>query len=145
MDPENRTAVLGDPIREAAKFLSTLAAKEASLPEIRQRHDMDDDHQELVRHLFAAATALIETAHDAAIAGQSGAIAAGDYAEAAHRLQGAARDIAALAEAAAVIVGPSDGDSSGNPDQTQHLGDEDIRKRSNTGGWIVYTACLVTL
>ncbi len=78
---------------------------------------MDDDHQELVRHLFAAATALIETAHDAAIAGQSGAIAAGDYAEAAHRLQGAARDIAALAEAAAVIVGPSDGDSSGNPDQ----------------------------
>ncbi len=32
---------------------------------------MDDDHRELVRRLFAAATALIETAHDAAIAGQS--------------------------------------------------------------------------
>ncbi len=79
---------------------------------------MDDDHRELVRHLFAAATALIETAHDAAIAGQSGAIAAGDYAEAAHRLQGAARDIAALAEAAAVIAGLSDGDPSGSPDQT---------------------------
>ena len=45
-----------------------------------------------MRRLFAAATALIETAHDAAIAGQSGAIAAGDYAEAAYRLQGAARD-----------------------------------------------------
>ncbi len=77
---------------------------------------MDDDHRELVRRLFAAATALIETAHDAAIAGQSGAIAAGDYAEAAHRLQAAVRDIAALAEAATVITGPSDGDSSGSPD-----------------------------
>ena len=66
------------PTHEAAKFLSTLAAKEASLPEIRQRRDMDDDHRELVRRLFAAATALIETAHDAAIAGQSGAIAAGE-------------------------------------------------------------------
>ncbi len=78
---------------------------------------MDDDHRELVRRLFAAATALIETAHEAAVAGQSGAIAAGDYAEAARRLQGAARDIAALAEAATVIAGPSDGDSSGSPDQ----------------------------
>ncbi len=79
---------------------------------------MDDDHRELVRRLFAAATALIETAHDAAVAGQSSAIAAGDYAEAAHRLQGAARDIATLAEAAAVIAGPIDGDPSGRPDQT---------------------------
>ena len=79
---------------------------------------MDDEHRELVRRLFAAATALIETAHDAAVAGQSRAIAAGDYAEAAHRLQGAARDIATLAEAAAVIAGPIDGDPSGRPDQT---------------------------
>ena len=77
---------------------------------------MDDDHRELVRRLFAAATALIETAHDAAIAGQSGAIAAGDYAEAAHRLQGATRSLAALAEAATVIAGPSDGDPSSRPD-----------------------------
>ncbi len=79
---------------------------------------MDEDHRELVRRLFAAATALIETAHDAAIAGQSGAIAAGDYAEAAQRLQEAARDIAALAEATAVIAGPGDGDSSDSPDQS---------------------------
>ncbi len=67
---------------------------------------MDDDHRELVRRLFAAATALIEIAHDATVAGQSGAIAAGDYAEAAHRLLGPARDIASLAEAATVIAGP---------------------------------------
>ncbi len=93
-----------------------LAAQEASLPKIRQSRDMDDDHRELLRRLFAAATALIETAHDAAVAGQSGGIAAGDYAEAAHRLQGAARDIAALAAAAAVIVGPSDGHPSSRPD-----------------------------
>ncbi len=78
---------------------------------------MDDEHRELVRRLFAAATALIETAHDAAVAGQSGAITAGDYAEAARRLQGAARSLAVLAEAATVIAGPSDGDSSGCPDQ----------------------------
>jgi hypothetical protein len=46
------------------------------------------------------------------------AIAAGDYAEAARRQQGAARDITTLAEAAAVIAGPGDGDPSGSPDQT---------------------------
>ncbi len=77
---------------------------------------MDDDHRDLVRRLFAAATALIETAHDAAVAGQSGAIAAGDYAEAAHRLQGTAHSLAALAEAAAVIAGLSDGDPSSRTD-----------------------------
>ncbi len=46
---------------------------------------MDDDHRELVRRVFASATELIETAHDAAVAGQSGEIAAGDHAEAARR------------------------------------------------------------
>ncbi len=61
---------------------------------------MDEDHRELVRRLFAAATALIETAHDAAVAGQSGEIAAGDYTEAARRLQAVARGLATLAEAA---------------------------------------------
>ncbi len=78
---------------------------------------MDDDHRELVRRLFAAATELTETAHEAAIAGQSEALTATAYAEAAGRLEAAARGIAALAEAAAVIAGPSDGDSSGSPDQ----------------------------
>ncbi|MCH8188590.1 MAG: hypothetical protein IIB66_07800 [Proteobacteria bacterium] len=67
---------------------------------------MDDDHRELVRRLFAAATALIETAHEAAIAGQSEALTARADAEAARRLEVVARDIAALAEAATVIAGP---------------------------------------
>ncbi len=71
-----------------------------------------------MRRLFAAMAEMAETAHEAAIAGQSEALTARDYAEAAHRLQGAARDIAALAEAAAVIAGPSDGVPSGRPDQT---------------------------
>ena len=65
---------------------------------------MDDDDRELVRRLFAAATALIEAAHDAATMGQSSKIAAGGYAAVARRLQAAAQDIAALAEAARVIA-----------------------------------------
>ena len=79
---------------------------------------MDEDHRELVRRLFAAATELTETAHEAAIAGQSEALTAGDCATAARRLQWVARDISALAEAATVIAGPSDGDPSSRPDQT---------------------------
>ncbi len=77
---------------------------------------MDENRRELVRRMFAAVTALIETAHEAAIVGQSEAQAARAYAEAARQLEAAARDIAALAEAATVIAGPSDGDSSGSPD-----------------------------
>ena len=65
---------------------------------------MDNDHRELLRHLFAAATELIETAHDAAVAGQSGEIAAGDYAEAARGLQATARNVATLAEAAMIVA-----------------------------------------
>ncbi len=82
----------------------TSAAKEAFLAEIRQRRDMDDDHRELVRRLFAAATELIETAHDAAVAGQSGEIAAGDYAAAAHRLQATAWEVASLSQAAMIVA-----------------------------------------
>ena len=79
---------------------------------------MDEDHRELVRRLFAAATAPTETAHEAAIAGQSEAQTVGAYAGAAPRLQAAARDIAALAEAAAVIANPDDGDPAGRADRT---------------------------
>ncbi len=79
---------------------------------------MDENRRELVRRMFAAAAEMTETAHEVAIAGQSEALTARAYAEAAQRLQGAARDIIALAEAATVIAGPSDGDPSGCPDQT---------------------------
>ncbi len=72
---------------------------------------MDDDHRELVRRLFAVATELIETAHDAAVAGQSGQIAAENhaenYAEAASRLQATVRDVAVLAETATIVANSS--------------------------------------
>ena len=79
---------------------------------------MDEDRRELVRRMFAAVTALIETAHEAALAGLSEALTAEAYAGAARRLQGAARDIAAPAEATTVIAGPSDSGFSGRLDQT---------------------------
>ncbi len=40
---------------------------------------MDEDHRELVRRLFAAATEMTETAHEAAIAGQSEGLIAKAY------------------------------------------------------------------
>ena len=79
---------------------------------------MDDDHRELVRRLFAAMAEMTESAHEAAIAGQSEALTARAYPGAARQLEAAARSLVALAEAAAVIAGPSDGDPSGCPDQT---------------------------
>ncbi len=79
---------------------------------------MDENRRELLRHLFAAATDMTETAHEAAIAGQSEALTAEAYAGAARRLQGAARDIAAPAEATTVVAGPSDSGFSGRLDQT---------------------------
>ncbi len=66
---------------------------------------MNDDNRELVRRLFVAAAELIETAHDAAIAGQSDALADEDYAESATRLRAAAGDVVALADAAIVVAG----------------------------------------
>ena len=65
---------------------------------------MDNDHRELLRRLFAAATELIETAHEAAVEGQSGDIVAETYAAASRRLQATARDVAVLAEAAMIVA-----------------------------------------
>ncbi len=67
---------------------------------------MDDDRRELLRRLFAAATELTETVHDAATAGQSGTLKADDYAEAAGRLRAAAGDVTTLADAAMVMARP---------------------------------------
>ena len=65
---------------------------------------MDDDDRELLRRLFAVATEIAESAHDAAANGQSGHLAAWDYADLARQLHIAARNITTLAEAAAVIA-----------------------------------------
>ena len=65
---------------------------------------MDAEQRELLRLLFAEATARIEAAHESAVAGQSAGLAVDDYAGAARRLRAAAQDVAALAEAARSIA-----------------------------------------
>ncbi len=74
-------ADLPPPVQARTRLLSswTSAAKEGSLPEIRQRHDMDEGHLEPVRQLFAATAEITETAHEAAIAGQSEGLIAKAY------------------------------------------------------------------
>ncbi len=65
---------------------------------------MDDDHRELLQQLFVVATEFVESAHDAATKGQSARLSANDYGDAARKLSAVERDIAALAEAAAIIA-----------------------------------------
>ena len=68
---------------------------------------MDDDKSELLRRLFVVATEFVESAHDTATKGQSARLTVQDYSDAAQKLRAAARDIAALAEAAAIIAAHS--------------------------------------
>ena len=65
---------------------------------------MDDDHRELLQQLFVVATEFVESAHDAAAKVQSARLTAQGYADAARELHAAARVIASLAEAAAIIA-----------------------------------------
>jgi hypothetical protein len=67
---------------------------------------MDTDHRELVRHLFAAATALVETAHEATIEGQADCLQDDLYQAAAHRLLDASDDLHILAKAIAILIPP---------------------------------------
>ncbi len=48
---------------------------------------MDDERQELIRHLFAEMTAEIETAHDFAASGQAACISAEEYLILAHQIR----------------------------------------------------------
>jgi hypothetical protein len=76
---------------------------------------MDEDGRELLRRLFVAAAERLESAHEAAIAGQSGDLDVEDCAHAANRLRAAAEAVATLADAAMVIAlpGPDNGRDSG--------------------------------
>ncbi len=65
---------------------------------------MDDDYRELAHRLFAAATAMLEDAIGAAVAGQSRRLNPSQLAYAGRRLQAAARDIAVIAEAAMIVA-----------------------------------------
>ncbi len=64
---------------------------------------MDEDHRELVRRLFVAATARLETAHEFAIDGQSAGLSFSEYQACANKLCSISADIDALANAVAVL------------------------------------------
>ncbi len=65
---------------------------------------MSDDYRELARRLFATATAMLEDATEVSISGQSQRLIPAKLADHGRRLQTAARDVAAVAEAAIVIA-----------------------------------------
>lgn len=65
---------------------------------------MNDDRCELANRLFAAATAMLEDAIEVTVAGQSSRLNPSQLADIGHRLQAAARDIAIIAEAAAIVA-----------------------------------------
>ena len=65
---------------------------------------MDDDHRELANRLFGTATAMLEDAIEAAVAGQSPKLGSEQLADHARRLHAAAREIAVIAEAAMIVV-----------------------------------------
>ena len=83
--------------------------KEASLPDITRGRIIDDDDRDLAKHLFAAATAMLEDATEVAIAGQSRRTTPSGLAENARLLRASALEIATLAEAAESIVKRSPG------------------------------------
>ena len=63
-----------------------------------------DDHRELTNRLFATATAMLEDAIEVAVAGQSPRLNASQLTNDGRRLQAAARDIAIIAQAAAIVA-----------------------------------------
>ena len=65
---------------------------------------MDDDCRELTRRLFAAATAMLEDAIEAAVAGQSAKLGPRQLAKRARQLHAAAGDITVIAEAAMIVA-----------------------------------------
>ncbi len=64
--------------------------------------EMDEERRELIRSLFAAATARLETAHETAIDGQSAGLSFSEYQACAGKLCSISADIDALANAVAV-------------------------------------------
>lgn len=73
---------------------------------------MDTDQRELVRHLFAAATLMADTAYDASSEGQADGLQDDLYRAAAYRLLDTSHDLQILAKAITVLIGhdvPTDG------------------------------------
>ncbi len=69
---------------------------------------MNRDHREILQRLFVVATELLETAHEAAVAGQAEGLAAKAYVEAADCLCAASQRVKTLADAVIVITAQTD-------------------------------------
>ncbi len=65
---------------------------------------MDDETRDLAQRLFAAATAMLEDAIEAAVAGQSVKLGPRRLADRARQLHAAVRDITVIAEAAMIVA-----------------------------------------
>ncbi len=65
---------------------------------------MNRDQREILQRLFVVATEHLETAHEAAVAGQSAGLTAKGYVEAADGLRTASQRLKALADAILVIA-----------------------------------------
>jgi len=65
---------------------------------------MDDSYRELTNRLFATATAMLEDAIEHAVAGQSAKHSPRQLLLHAERLQQAAREIAVIADACAIVA-----------------------------------------
>lgn len=65
---------------------------------------MDEDDRELLRRLFAAATAMLEDAIEAAVAGQSAKLGPRQRVDRARQLHAAAGDITVIAQAAMIVA-----------------------------------------
>ena len=81
----------------------TSHVKEASLADIGKGPGMDDTHQDLVNHLFAVATAMLEDAIEIAAAGQGARLTPSHLAVHGRQLGAALRDVAVIADAITIV------------------------------------------
>jgi len=65
---------------------------------------LDDDTRDLLRRLFAAATDLVERAHETAVEGQAADLTAGSYAACAGALRDRLKDALSIVAAAEAIA-----------------------------------------
>lgn len=65
---------------------------------------MDTDRQDLIRHLFALATEIVEGLHETAVAGQAGNVATAESAAAAVSLCRRADDLKALGQTVLIAL-----------------------------------------
>ncbi len=66
--------------------------------------EMDDDRRDLIRGLFAAATAHLETAHETTTDGQSAKLSSSEYQACADKLRSISAEIEALANSVTVLA-----------------------------------------